>query len=410
MANYSYTNNGINFTLQDNDVYQFPKISNADGSIKRGDIVPLINAVEIDWNGADLGTINGIEFGTINTTGDLLNAIKLLAQAINTTPTPIEKQDLTNFTVSMSGWTYGGTAKSPSVSGNTGNGEVTYKYKVSTDADSTYTSNKPTDAGTYTVQATVAETTNYYGATATANFTIAKATPNITVNNPASTTIADGGNTTIRITSGGVLGSLRFSSNNSTAAGGNDTPWTGAITPTSTPASSFDITITNNAAVIEQSTIAANGIKVNFTPSDTNNYNGVSDVNAIKQTITLSAAAPQTTYYYYAGWTLPTVSNVDTIITETYPAESGSSTMNIAGKKTTSKSTMDYTSNTLYNTNAKVTYYVLVPTGHAIYDSLNNNVSNSAFTSSGNIIVGNQTHTIYAYNSTSRNINAIIIK
>jgi hypothetical protein len=120
-----------------------------------------------------------------------------------------------------------------------------------------------------------------------------------------------------------------------------------------------------------------------------------------------TAEAP--VYYYYAGWTLPTVDNVNEIINEEYPAESGSTVMHKAGKKTTSKSNMDYTSNTLYNANVKATYYVLVPTGHAIYDSLNNNVL-EIFTSKGNITVGNQTHTIYADNSTSRNINAIIIK
>ncbi|MBQ9559546.1 MAG: hypothetical protein IJV08_06125 [Bacteroidaceae bacterium] len=70
MANYSYTNNGINFTLQDNDVLQFKKLSNADGSIKRGDIVPLINAVEIDWNEAQ---INGV---AMTTSGEVVNAIK----------------------------------------------------------------------------------------------------------------------------------------------------------------------------------------------------------------------------------------------------------------------------------------------------------------------------------------------
>ena len=117
-----------------------------------------------------------------------------------------------------------------------------------------------------------------------------------------------------------------------------------------------------------------------------------------------------TSYYYYAGWTQPTTSNVDTIIAETYPSASGSTTTHTAGKKTISKSTMDYTSNTLYNSNAKATYYVLVPTGHAIYDSLNNNVITSTFTSQGNITVGNQTHTVYASNATSRNINSIIIK
>ena len=56
MAQYSYTdNNNIQYTLEDNDVLQFDKLTNASGSLKRGDIVPLINAVEIDWNGAKPG-------------------------------------------------------------------------------------------------------------------------------------------------------------------------------------------------------------------------------------------------------------------------------------------------------------------------------------------------------------------
>ncbi|MBQ9169273.1 MAG: hypothetical protein IJ148_00410 [Bacteroidaceae bacterium] len=142
------------------------------------------------------------------------------------------------------------------------------------------------------------------------------------------------------------------------------------------------------------------------------NGDGVVDVADIAAVIAIikNNAAPQTTYYYYAGWTLPTASNVDAIINETYPAGYGVSNSNTAGKKTTSKSTMDYLSNTLYNANEKINYYVLVPTGHGIYDSLNNNVSNSAFTSQGNITVGNQIHTIYKSTDTSRYINAIIIK
>ena len=71
---------------------------------------------------------------------------------------------------------------------------------------------------------------------------------------------------------------------------------------------------------------------------------------------------------------------------------------------------MDYSNNTLYNANEKTNYYVLVPAGHSIYDILDNDISDSTFTSQGNITVGNQTHTIYQSNSTSRSINAIIIK
>ena len=113
--------------------------------------------------------------------------------------------------------------------------------------------------------------------------------------------------------------------------------------------------------------------------------------------------------YYYAGWTLPTVNNVNEIINEEYPAASGSTVMNKAGKKTTSKSEMNYTNNTLYNGNAKIIYYVLVPSGQTINDNEHTSAL-SAFVSQGTISVGNQQHTIYKSNATSRNINAIIIE
>ena len=71
---------------------------------------------------------------------------------------------------------------------------------------------------------------------------------------------------------------------------------------------------------------------------------------------------------------------------------------------------MDYSINTLYNANEKTNYYVLVPAGHSIYDSLGNDISNSTFSYNGNITVGNQTHTIYQSNNPSRNISAIKIK
>ena len=114
-------------------------------------------------------------------------------------------------------------------------------------------------------------------------------------------------------------------------------------------------------------------------------------------------------YYYYAGWTLPTVDNVNEIINEEYPAESGSTVMHKAGKKTTSKSEMNYLNNTLYNGNAKINYYVLVPSGQTINDDEHTSAL-SAFASQGTITVGNQQHTIYKSNATSRNINAIMIE
>ena len=91
-----------------------------------------------------------------------------------TTTFTITKAELSGVTVSLKGWTYGDTAKTPTVSGNLGGGNVTYQYKA--DNASTYTSTVPTNAGTYTVKATVAESANYKAATATGSFTIAPKT------------------------------------------------------------------------------------------------------------------------------------------------------------------------------------------------------------------------------------------
>ena len=64
-------------------------------------------------------------------------------------------------TVSMEGWTYGGTAKSPSASSTTNSGAtVTYTYYNSSEVS--IGSTKPTTVGTYYVTATFAATTKPY--------------------------------------------------------------------------------------------------------------------------------------------------------------------------------------------------------------------------------------------------------
>ena len=78
--------------------------------------------------------------------------------------------------VSIEGWTFGETANSPSVTGNPGNGSVTYYYKVKDADDATYTTTVPTAANTYTVRAVVAAAGHYLGGTATADFTISALT------------------------------------------------------------------------------------------------------------------------------------------------------------------------------------------------------------------------------------------
>jgi len=88
-----------------------------------------------------------------------------------------------NPSVSMNDWTYGETASNPVISGNTGNGTVTYMYKVSSADDGTYTFTKPTDAGTYTIKANIDAIRDYSDGSCTSTFTIAKANinPSVTI-------------------------------------------------------------------------------------------------------------------------------------------------------------------------------------------------------------------------------------
>lgn len=74
--------------------------------------------------------------------------------------------------VEMSGWTAGSSASEPVITGNPGNGTVTVSYKEKDADDATYTDNKPATAGQYTVMVKIAETKNYKGGSATADFTV----------------------------------------------------------------------------------------------------------------------------------------------------------------------------------------------------------------------------------------------
>ena len=83
-------------------------------------------------------------------------------------------------TVTLEGWTYGATANEPSVTGNSGSGVVSYAYKLQHAAEEAYSATKPTNAGAYTVKASIAATANYEAATDSAHFTIAKAAGGLT--------------------------------------------------------------------------------------------------------------------------------------------------------------------------------------------------------------------------------------
>ena len=87
----------------------------------------------------------------------------------------IAKADLANASVSLTGWTYGDAANTPTVTGNLGEGAVTYTYANTAAPSMEYTATVPTNAGSYSVKAAIAETTNYNGTEVTGNFAIAQA-------------------------------------------------------------------------------------------------------------------------------------------------------------------------------------------------------------------------------------------
>ena len=92
----------------------------------------------------------------------------------------VEKADITPI-VSIDNWTYGEKASDPSVEDNSGNGAVTYTYAAK--GSDEYVAEAPTNAGEYTVKATIAETANYNAAVATADFEIEKALLTVTMKN-----------------------------------------------------------------------------------------------------------------------------------------------------------------------------------------------------------------------------------
>ncbi len=71
---YTHNIEGTLFNIEDNAIKTFPKLSHSNTDVESGDVKKIINAVEIDWNGAKPGIGEG-ENG-ITTTGELLSSIK----------------------------------------------------------------------------------------------------------------------------------------------------------------------------------------------------------------------------------------------------------------------------------------------------------------------------------------------
>ena len=91
----------------------------------------------------------------------------------NNKPAPDPGKKAGNVTVSMAGFYYGGTASVPMIGSTTNDvSKAGISYKHAGAGDDTYSSNMPTEVGTYTVRVSLPENNEYSACSATTDFAI----------------------------------------------------------------------------------------------------------------------------------------------------------------------------------------------------------------------------------------------
>jgi len=144
----------------------------------------------------------------------------------------------------------------------------------------------------------------------------------------------------------------------------------------------------------------------------------VADIAAVIQ-IMKDNGGIETKYYWYAGWTEPSAENIAELVNKQYPADTKQTTFTNAGKSatTTSNEVYDLLTRKYYDdeyinaaqeNRVKRNYYIVVPNGQGIYDSLGTKLHlDTAFAS----VIGTfANHTIYKSRDTSISIGSFIIK
>ena len=265
------------------------------GGLISGDSLTAINLTPSTDNATTSGTItpSAAEIKKGNT--DITSNYNITYTAGDLT---INKASISPV-VSITGWTYGAAANVPSItSGNPGSGTVTYRYTGTTYGAVDYDSaTVPTQAGNYTVTATVAETDNYLGNTAAADFTIERApiTPSITITGWTYGDTANAPVVTGNIGNGAE--SIRYTNLTGTAV------YDSSIAPTD--AGDYRVTYTvaqtnnylGNAASADF-TIARQDVDPVFDPDNTNSnnviFNPATVPNGVTPTVTLLDAQRNT--------------------------------------------------------------------------------------------------------------------
>lgn len=144
-------------------------VSDANKFIISGSTEPVIASGGIDNTSFAIKPVEGLNAGshvaTITVTD--MDDNTYTAKAVFT----VNKADIMP-SVSIDGWFYNDVASTPKLTGNNGNGNVTYEYKIQGSSDTSYSTTVPTTVGYYTLRATIASSANYNNGVATVNFII----------------------------------------------------------------------------------------------------------------------------------------------------------------------------------------------------------------------------------------------
>ncbi|MBE6339739.1 MAG: hypothetical protein E7069_03235 [Bacteroidales bacterium] len=178
IAKYTLTVSANNDELGSVEVNTAGIIDNQDGTytVEYGTEVTIkataVEGYHLDsWsNGAEVNEAGTIAVVVVSDTSMVAN---FAVDKIAITPT-----------VAIEGWKYGDTPKQPTVTGNDGEGEVTYVYARKGSDD--FSEEVPTEAGDYVVKVLIGQTDEYAAGEATAEFTIGKA------DNEAATIVLEG--------------------------------------------------------------------------------------------------------------------------------------------------------------------------------------------------------------------------
>lgn len=243
----SFENTSIS-KVYGNSVFTNAVTNSGDGSVTYSSSNTAVATVD---SSSGQVTIKGVGSATITAT--VTDTDNYTYATKTATYTLTVNKDNIRPSVTMTGWTYGGTASNPSVSGNSGNGSVSYEYytnsgcttKTTTANGASATGGKPSYAGTYWVKATIAATTNYNSGTATNSFTISKKALTVTAKSQTITyggsiTTGTGQVTTATLASGDSLSAITLTPSTSNVT------TSGTITPSAATIKNGSTDVTGN--------------------------------------------------------------------------------------------------------------------------------------------------------------------